>query len=73
MPPVFLSHCNREMGSVKMQLLVLGVLFVYVNGKYIFMGTKDIKNSENLLLIHRKSCKYGQNALSCNQNNWKSM
>lgn len=43
MPPVFLSHCNREMGSVKMQLLVLGVLFVYVNGKYTFMGTKDIK------------------------------
>lgn len=43
MPPVFLSHCNREMGSVKMQLLLLVVLFVYVNGKYTFMGTKEIK------------------------------
>lgn len=33
---MFLSHCNREMGSVKMLLLLLGLFFVYVNGKYAF-------------------------------------
>lgn len=46
MAPVFLGHCNREMGSVKMQLLLLGLFFVYVNGKYASIGT-EIKTCEN--------------------------